>query len=80
MTLSLISSFVRPLASAWGGSFQIADQRTADFPVTFALHIVLLLEHNRCCVDVAPTLGFEGDEVWRAPCHDLDENGQLLCS
>lgn len=42
---------------------QVADQRTARFPVTFALHVVLLLEHNRCCVEFAPTLGYEGDEV-----------------
>ena len=45
------------------GLLKIADQRTARFPVTFALHIVLLLEHNRCCVEVAPGLGYEGDEV-----------------
>lgn len=42
---------------------KIADQRTAKFPVTLALHIVLILEHNRCCVDIAPAIGFEGDEV-----------------
>lgn len=41
----------------------MADQRPAKFPVTFALHIMLLAEHNRCCVDVAPELGYEGDEV-----------------
>ncbi|CAM9319824.1 unnamed protein product, partial [Pylaiella littoralis] len=44
------------------GTWLIADQRTARFPVTFALHTVLLLEHNRCCADVAPRSGFEGDE------------------
>lgn len=42
---------------------QIADQRTAEYPVTFALHVVLLLEHNRCCSEIAPDLGYEGDEV-----------------
>lgn len=42
---------------------QIADQRTARYPVTFALHIALLLEHNRCCVDVAPANDFVGDQV-----------------
>ncbi|CAM9534507.1 unnamed protein product [Ascophyllum nodosum] len=44
------------------GTWLIADQRTAKFPVTFALHIMLLLDHNRCCVEVAPGLGYEGDE------------------
>ncbi|CAB1101232.1 unnamed protein product [Ectocarpus sp. CCAP 1310/34] len=44
------------------GTWLIADQRTARFPLTFALHIVLLLEHNRCCVDVAPGLNYTGDE------------------
>lgn len=45
---------------------QIADQRTAAFPVTFALHTMLLLEHNRCCTEVAPELGYSTDEVrWR---------------
>ena len=43
--------------------YQIADQRTARYPVTFALHIALLLEHNRCCVDVAPANDFVGDQV-----------------
>lgn len=42
---------------------QIADQRPARFPVTFALHAVLLMEHNLCCVETAPYLGYEGDEV-----------------
>ena len=42
---------------------QIPDQRTARFPVTFALHIMLLKEHNRCCAEVAPVKGFEKDEV-----------------
>eukprot|EP00752_Nemacystus_decipiens_P001683 g1633.t1 len=44
------------------GTWLIADQRTATFPVTFALHIILLLEHNRCCVEVAPDNDFVGDE------------------
>eukprot|EP00903_Cladosiphon_okamuranus_P015565 g14370.t1 len=44
------------------GTWLIADQRSAKYPVTFALHILLLLEHNRCCVEVAPANGFEGDE------------------
>ncbi|CAM9852240.1 unnamed protein product, partial [Ectocarpus sp. 8 AP-2014] len=44
------------------GTWLIADQRTARFPLTFALHVVLLLEHNRCCVDVAPALNYTGDE------------------
>lgn len=43
--------------------YQIADQRSAKYPVTFALHIALLLEHNRCCVEVAPANGFEEEEV-----------------
>eukprot|EP00752_Nemacystus_decipiens_P002581 g2416.t2 len=51
-----------PLRSADGESWLIADQRTARFPVTFALHVVLLREHNRCCVEIAPAQGFEGDE------------------
>ncbi|CAM9820602.1 unnamed protein product, partial [Ectocarpus sp. 4 AP-2014] len=44
------------------GTWLMADQRPAQYPVTFALHIMLLLEHNRCCVEVAPENGFEGDE------------------
>ncbi|CBJ26336.1 peroxinectin precursor [Ectocarpus siliculosus] len=44
------------------GTWLIADQRSAQFPVTFALHVMLLLEHNRCCMDIAPSEGFEGDE------------------
>ncbi|CAM9513650.1 unnamed protein product, partial [Ectocarpus sp. 13 AM-2016] len=44
------------------GTWLIADQRSAQFPVTFALHVMLLLEHNRCCIDIAPSEGFEGDE------------------
>ncbi|CAM9704645.1 unnamed protein product, partial [Ectocarpus fasciculatus] len=44
------------------GTWLIADQRTARFPVTFALHVVLLLEHNRCCVEIAPGEGAETDE------------------
>lgn len=42
---------------------QIADQRTAKLPVTFALHTILLLEHNRCCDEIAPGMGYVGDEV-----------------
>ena len=42
---------------------QIGDQRTAMFPVTFALHITLLREHNICCDTTAPSLGYEGDEA-----------------
>lgn len=48
---------------------QIADQRTARYPVTFALHVSFLREHNRCCVEVAPDLGFSGDEVGRLGSH-----------
>ncbi|CAM9394854.1 unnamed protein product, partial [Laminaria digitata] len=44
------------------GTWMIPDQRTARFPVTFALHVMLLLEHNRCCIDDAPDDGYEGDE------------------
>ncbi|CAM9145144.1 unnamed protein product [Ectocarpus sp. 8 AP-2014] len=44
------------------GTWLIADQRTARFPVTFALHVVLLREHNRCCVEIAPGEGAETDE------------------
>eukprot|EP00904_Undaria_pinnatifida_P011031 jgi/Undpi1/7058/HiC_scaffold_21.g09532.m1 len=44
------------------GTWMIPDQRTARFPVTFALHIMLLKEHNRCCGEVAPGNGFEEDE------------------
>ncbi|CAM9869802.1 unnamed protein product, partial [Ectocarpus sp. 12 AP-2014] len=44
------------------GTWLIADQRTARFPVTFALHAVLLREHNRCCVEIAPGEGAETDE------------------
>lgn len=33
------------------------------FPVTFALHTMLLREHNACCNTTAPELGYEGDEV-----------------
>lgn len=31
--------------------------------MTFALHTVLLREHNRCCAEKAPGLDFSGDEV-----------------
>ncbi|CAM9989804.1 unnamed protein product, partial [Ascophyllum nodosum] len=44
------------------GTWLIGDQRTAAFPVTFALHIILLREHNICCDTIAPSLGYEGDE------------------
>ncbi|CAM9558139.1 unnamed protein product [Pylaiella littoralis] len=44
------------------GTWLIADQRTARYPATFALHIVLLLEHNRCCVEVAPGANYVDDE------------------
>lgn len=54
---------VRPAPRASISERQIADQRSAQFPVTFALHIVLLLEHNRCCTEIAPEHGYEGDEV-----------------
>eukprot|EP00904_Undaria_pinnatifida_P011028 jgi/Undpi1/7055/HiC_scaffold_21.g09529.m1 len=50
------------------GTWMIPDQRTARFPVTFALHIMLLKEHNRCCVEVAPDNGFEEDEETYLAC------------
>ncbi|CBJ27734.1 peroxidase [Ectocarpus siliculosus] len=50
------------------GTWLIADQRTARFPLTFALHVVLLLEHNRCCVDVAPALNYTSDEDMYQAC------------
>ena len=37
---------------------------------------MLLLEHNRCCVEVAPDLGYEEDEV-RQVVHFLHT---LFCS
>lgn len=33
--------------------------------MTLALHAVLLMEHNRCCTEVAPDLGYAGDDVSR---------------
>eukprot|EP00904_Undaria_pinnatifida_P011027 jgi/Undpi1/7054/HiC_scaffold_21.g09528.m1 len=50
------------------GTWMIPDQRTARFPVTFALHIMLLKEHNRCCAEVAPVKGFEEDEETYLAC------------
>lgn len=46
---------------AW--ATQIADQRPARFPVTFALMTVLMREHNRCCDDLAVEWGASDDEV-----------------
>ena len=31
---------------------------------------MLLLEHNRCCIDVAPDEGYEGDEVGMISSHE----------
>ncbi|CAM9342758.1 unnamed protein product [Discosporangium mesarthrocarpum] len=39
-------------------SWLLADQRTAMYPLTFALHTLLLREHNSCCVSKAS--GFDG--------------------
>lgn len=42
---------------------QVADQRPARLPVTFALMTLLLREHNRCCDEMAPEWNPANDEV-----------------
>lgn len=32
---------------------------------------MLLLEHNRCCIDVAPDEGYDGDEVCMIASHEV---------
>ncbi|CAM9633673.1 unnamed protein product, partial [Hapterophycus canaliculatus] len=44
------------------GTWLVADQRPARFPVTFALMTLLLREHNRCCDEMAPDWDPEADD------------------
>lgn len=47
---------------------QVADQRPARMPVTFALMTLLLREHNRCCDEMAPEWDPANDEVRLKTC------------
>ncbi|CAN0260725.1 unnamed protein product, partial [Discosporangium mesarthrocarpum] len=51
------------------GSWRLADQRSAEYPLTFALHTLLLRDHNRCCEEQAPTWeDLDGSDEVRKAC------------
>lgn len=69
---NIVESFYRCISACMlptcGPLLQVADDRPTRFPVTFALQVVMLREHNRCCGSLASEWGPSDDEVcWTAP-------------